>query len=313
MNENSINEIHIDQLRLDPENPRLPVGIQGGTQELMLEYIATTTAIEDLVNAIGSNGYFPGEPVIAYQKGDSCIVIEGNRRLVAVKLLIDPYILNNPNSRLLEIVRVSEHKPEKIPVVIRENREDVLPYLGFRHITGVKQWEPLSKARYMKQLLDTTPGDVSLRERYKLVGDMIGSRTGTIRRNLDALAVYELIDREDFYSIDGLDGKSIKFAVLSTAIADESISNFVGITVENGQGDIEYREPIVDSGCLDKKAVKELTQWLFEPVKDGKARVAESREIRKLSRVVGDAQALSAFKGGSTLEYAFRITEGADE
>ena len=33
-------------------------------------------------------------------------------------------------------------------------RSEVTPYLGFRHITGVMQWRPYQKARYIAQLVE---------------------------------------------------------------------------------------------------------------------------------------------------------------
>ncbi len=37
--------------------------------------------------SIGQQGYFPGEPLLAVKSNGNYIVVEGNRRLAAVKLL----------------------------------------------------------------------------------------------------------------------------------------------------------------------------------------------------------------------------------
>lgn len=106
------------------------------------------------------NGFFPGEPLIAVKEGDKYTVVEGNRRLTAVKLIHNPYECDRPSSRMIEIAESAKDKLgtlEKLPVIVRDTRAEILPYLGFRHITGVKQWEPLSKARYIEQLLVSPP------------------------------------------------------------------------------------------------------------------------------------------------------------
>lgn len=55
--------VPLDDLELDTENPRLPEGVSRD-QLGMINYIATSTSIEDLMSAIAENGFFPGEPLI---------------------------------------------------------------------------------------------------------------------------------------------------------------------------------------------------------------------------------------------------------
>jgi hypothetical protein len=302
----------LSELRLDMLNPRLPNGVNR-TEKDVISYIAKTTSIEDLMSAIAANGFFPGEPLVVIEENGAYVVVEGNRRLTAVKLLNNPHIIDNPGRLLLEISQNAIHIPDELPVVVRPSREDVLPYLGFRHITGVKQWEPLAKARYMKQLLDATDAHNSPSERYQEVARMIGSRKDHIKRSLDALAVYDEVESKDFYNIEGLNEESIKFAVLSTALADDRIGTYIGVSSkQDGDEDSSSNDPIVNKGVLKQPEVKELTEWLYKKVGDS-TRVGESRNLRQLASVVETPKALIAFKEGSTLEYAYRLSRGADE
>ena len=302
--------INIESLQLDPENPRLPMSV-GRSQREMLQYLADTTSIIELMNAISENGYFPGEPVVAIPDPNNTnhyLVVEGNRRLTAVKILNDSSVLEHPSSSIIELSAKTQSIQE-LPVVIKENRSSVLPYLGYRHITGVKQWEPLAKARYMLQLYQAASAE-SFLEKYKEVAQSIGSRSDYIKRNLDALAVYNLIERNDFYNIEGLDELSLKFSVLSTALADSKIAAFVGLrTNDNGQDNLN---PIDDENVLKTDAIRELTTWLFEK-NNGATRVGESRNLRKLSAIIDNQPALSAFRHGSDLEIAYRLTSAVAE
>lgn len=277
----------------------------------MLDYIAETTSIEELMEAIGENGFFPGEPLIvvphATKKGHF-IVVEGNRRLTAVKLLSDPANCRRPGTRMREIAEHAKHRPTKLPIVVRKAREEVLPYLGFRHITGIKPWEPLAKARYIEQLFALTDSKSPAKVRYGLVASTIGSRRDHIKRNLDALAVYKVIKDEEFYGIEGLDDASLKFSVLSTALADERIGVFVGIGRKNADGDYDDTDPIADSSSLNRDMIEELSRWLFERDAKGKTKVGESRNLRLLSAVVGSPRALAALRGGSPLKIAYQLT-----
>lgn len=300
----------LDDLLLDPENPRLPESV-ARDQQAMLDYIAETTAIEELMEAIAENDFFLGEPIIVVpaqdQKG-KYIVVEGNRRLTAVKLLNDPSICSSPGVRMRAISGEAKHRPTEIPVVERNTRSEVLPYLGFRHITGIKQWEPLAKARYIEQLFALTNSKLQAKIRYADVARAIGSRRDHIKRNLDALAVYKVIEDADFYEIDKLNDQSIKFAVLSTAIADERIGYFVGTHSQDADGEYISTDPIVNPSSLSKKCISELTHWLYERDKKGKTRVGESRNLRAFSAVVSNPKSLAAFRAGSPLNVAYQLT-----
>lgn len=310
-------EVKLKALHLDLENPRLPQSVSK-TPKGVLSWIAKSTAIEDLMSAIATNGFFPGEPVVVYPHPtlkDEYIVIEGNRRLTACKLIHDPTLCEKPTAQMIQISETAAHRPEKIPVVVADTRDEVLPYLGFRHITGIKEWDPLAKARYLKQLFDTTKKALPVADRYQRVARSIGSRRDHIKRSLDALAVYQVLDDNGFFNIEGLGEESIKFAVLSTALADERIGEFVGTTKKVGTGKNATREatnPILNTATIHKKQVEELSRWLFEK-KDGKTVVGESRNLRELAAVVDSPKALQALRSRSSLSYAYRLTSGVNK
>ena len=56
-------DLDLDQLLLDEENPRLPTTV-ARDQTAMINYIARTTSIAEIMSAIAENDYFPGEPLI---------------------------------------------------------------------------------------------------------------------------------------------------------------------------------------------------------------------------------------------------------
>lgn len=310
--ENEIEFVDVDDLHLDMENPRLPRGVEKREKDV-LQYIATSTSLEDLMDAIAKNGFFPGEPLVAVREGGKLIVVEGNRRLSSVKIINNPSLIENPSKVIKDIAASVAKKITPLPVVIKDSREEVLPYLGFRHITGVKQWDPLSKARYMKQIFDLTSESREPIERYREVARTIGSKWNHIKRSLDALAVYEEIESQNFYEIEDLGEETIKFAVLSTALADERIACFIGTASKVEDGAVEYQNPIVNQECLNKGNIKDLTVWLYKKNEAGATKVGESRNLKRLGAIVDSANALKAFVAGSSLDYAFRLSKGSDE
>lgn len=297
--------VELDNLFLDPENPRLPSNV-GRTQQEMLSYLAKYTSIEDLMNAIAENNYFAGEPLITFQKDGKYYVVEGNRRLTALKLIADPYIISSPGSRILEISQNAKHKPNIIPIIVVTSREAAIPYLGYRHITGVKQWEPLAKARYIRSVLSTVNPELPLNDRLKEVANIVGNRRDHIKRNLEALNVYEVIEKNDFFGIESLNETNIKFAVLSTALSDERFGEFIGL--ESGT-----ESAITQPDSLDESRVKELTEWIYKKDKDGKTRLGESRNLKYLGAVISNTKAVEAFRRGTTLSSAYRMTHFAGQ
>lgn len=300
----------LGDLLLDLDNPRLPTYVNK-TEPDIIEFIAKNTSLEDLMSAISENGFFPGEPLVAIpcstNKG-KYIVIEGNRRLSAVKLLNDISLLNKPSARMSSIVGNTATPPTSLPVVVRDNRADVLPYLGFRHISGVKQWEPLAKARYIKQLFDTTSPKLAPTERYYEVAKIIGSKRDFIKRNLDAYAIYNIVEENDFFYIDEIKEDLVKFSVLSTALADERVGNFIGL------GELGSADPIVNHDAINVTHLRELTEWMFKDQGGDRGTVlGESRNIKYLSQVLNNAKATEVLRSGASLDYAYRLTKGVTE
>jgi hypothetical protein len=309
-----IKMIELENLVLDNQNPRLPEFLPRDSGS-MIDYIAETTSIEELMEVIAQNGYFPGEPLVAVPERDNSgkdtgkfIVVEGNRRLTALKLIQNPAIANTAGTKIHQIALHAKVKPTSIPVVVRQTREEVLPYLGFRHITGIKQWEPLAKARYIEQIFHTTDNTLQLHERYSEVARIIGSRTNYIKRSLESLEIYKVIRDMDFFEIESLDEDSIKFAVLSTALADDKISKFIGLR-NDPASKAQSAATVSSTATFDIDAIRDLTKWLYEKdKKNGRTRVGESRNLRELAAVVDSPKALSAFRNGALLKVAYLQT-----
>jgi hypothetical protein len=297
-------DVTIDKLELDPENPRLPESLKR-TQQAMLEHIARHTDIEELMQVIGENGFFRGESLIVYPspvKKDIYRVIEGNRRLCAVMLLSDPELLKG-SKKIEEIAKRANYRPDRVPVAVYKTRNEVLTYLGYRHITGVKEWEPLAKARYVEQLFDKQPSNVSMDSKIKTVAQEIGTKSTFIRRALKALAAYSEIEKQDFYEIDGLNESELEFSVLSTALGYASIAKFTGADDDT---------VIVKKSALHKKQLEELTRWMFEK-RDGKTVLGESRNLEVLAKILESPKALKVLRLSKNLDLAYQETNAVEQ
>jgi hypothetical protein len=322
MADHPIEFVEVSKLLLDEDNPRLPEELKPRTQAAMVSYIAGKGAIEDLMSSIGKNGFFVGEALVVYRnqkdKPGMFRVIEGNRRLTAVKLLLDPsQFLNRPSIQDLASQAKDKAALAKLPVVRFATRQEVLPYLGSRHIVGVRQWEPLAKARYMKQMLDAVhrKGQPA-REGYRAVAAQIGSyrRSDHIKSNLDGLAVYELIEGRDFFGIPGLSEEKFNFGTLYTALGYDPIAEYVGAAKLDGRTKGYTRlEPIHDPTVLKPDRVEHLARWLYEADDDGATVLGESRNLDRLAKVLAVPEARKQLETGAPLDIAYGHTSGIND
>ena len=299
--QSKIQNVPIDHLRFDQHNPRLPTTIDGSEKQI-LEWMLTEGNIPELMASIGASGYFPGEPlfVVRTNKKDTYEVVEGNRRLTAVKLLNNPNLAPSRHRAVRTASAEAKHKPTELPVIVYANRKDLLDFLAYRHITGIKPWEPLAKARYLGQLFDEIKSSRnSIEEKYRILARIIGSRSDYVERLLTGLWLYEIIADSGFFKILGLNEESIDFGVLTTALTYTNIREFLGLP--------DRATPGLPN--TNKTSLRDLTTWLFEKNSEGQTRLGESRDLKTLSAVVATPQALAAFRNGTPLKNAGQLTD----
>lgn len=159
--------INLDNLKFDEKNPRLPIRLQGITDESkVIDYMVKYGNIIELMLSTAETGYSDAEPLLIVKKTDGTYtVVEGNRRLAALKLLSKPELTKVRIQSIKDVISDAKYIPTEIPCILYPDREDVLDYLGYRHITGVKDWGALGKARYLDQLYqihikDTPPNKI---------------------------------------------------------------------------------------------------------------------------------------------------------
>ena len=185
MSRENIEKLKVDELVLDNFNPRLPKSLHGEeNEEKIVEYMLAFGNITELMQSIVETGYSDAEPllVIKDQNSEKYVVIEGNRRLTALKLLNNPKTAKTKTSAINEIVESAAGKiPTTVPCIVYENRDEILDYLGYRHITGVKDWGALEKANYLDLLYKKHVKD-SEKDIYKKLAKMIGSKADYVKK-----------------------------------------------------------------------------------------------------------------------------------
>jgi hypothetical protein len=153
-----INEIAIDRLDLDPENPRFAGAVgHNPPQKRILDYIAENIGLKDLLSSMSHSGYYVSAPLIGVPKNGRVTIVEGNRRLATALLLLGDERassqVNRGKSHPLQ--KGARERLEVLPVLLVESREKVLPYLGMAHIVGNKTWDSYAKAAWAVSVLES--------------------------------------------------------------------------------------------------------------------------------------------------------------
>jgi hypothetical protein len=293
-------EVSLANLHFDPSNPRFPESLDGSDERAVLRFMLQDAGLLDLMRSI-AQGFFPGEPLLVAPHADEVDhwnVIEGNRRLAACLLLADPTKAPTSRKAVGQVAKLGT-APHAIPCLQFGSRAEILVHLGYRHVTGIKEWEPLAKARFLHQRYGELDGSTS--ERFRELARAIGSRSDYVGRLLTSFSMYQTMAADDFFGIERLSETTIDFSLISSILAYSNIVSFLGL---DSSRDLE-------AASLNIVHLEELTRWIFERDERGRTRLGESRNIRNLAEVVADQEALRAFRSGAPLQQAARIAGGA--
>jgi len=279
--------VPLGDLFFDAENPRLPTLLKNKSEKEVIEWMLTDASLLDLMTSIAQNGFFQGEPLLCVKIKKKIFVIEGNRRLAAVKLLNNPHVTKTKQSSIAEILEEAPHQniPTLLPIVLFSSRDDILDYLGYRHITGVESWGPLAKARYLDQLYCKIKKSLSEKEKYKSLAKKIGSKTDYVRNLLVGYQLYKKLEDENFYKIENLNEETIEFSHLYDSLRFPNICNFLKISTDSASPTKE----------LNKEHFKEFATWLYKE-EHGTTRLGESRNLKVLDKVLASPRAIQAFR-----------------
>jgi hypothetical protein len=127
-------------------------------------------AAEDVLEQIKlflRDGYFDNEVPIAVRENGAHVILEGNRRVSALKAIADPSVTPTHQSQVEELrtryaVELA-NMPSKIRVIVVPNREAARKHIARLH-TGVpkRRWSRDQQATYYHSILgpDVTVGDL---------------------------------------------------------------------------------------------------------------------------------------------------------
>ena len=195
---------------LNSKNPRLTdlALSKNPTQGEILEALWTRMAVDEVALSIAENGFYRHEPLYAARESGKLVVVEGNRRLAAVKLLRDEKLRTQVKAAGLPIISAATKKTlETLPVIVC-GRDELWSFLGFKHINGPQAWESYPKAHYIAWVHN------QLKIPLEEIARRIGDKHSTVARLDDALMVLEQ-GKARTYLIEMSDSRSTSLSRIS--------------------------------------------------------------------------------------------------
>ena len=318
-----IQNIPIDDLLLDEKNPRFGGNVEHSiTQKLLLNNIVEKHGISDLLTSMSVNGYFSAEPVVAVTgNGRRYTVVEGNRRLAAALILTGSDRASD--YRDLTEKWVSDANRDKVeslnefPVsVLQERNEELIAYLGAKHIRGSKPWDSYAKAHWLFELMSVSYSELTIGEAARLVGDQ---NPTTVKRILEAYVLMQQLRKERNYKSEHSTVKGrgsnpdYPFSWVYTAIGYEHIRDWIDIFDLDSKERINANIKVLrtDKSLLNSE---KLVGFLFGSTeKPSRPTVKESRQIRFLNEVVKDDFSVQELENGVDVEEVWENLRPVEE
>lgn len=282
-----LNFASLDELYVDPLNPRLGRDNKGKdvSQARVLELMKDWTLDELAVSFLDSGGFWTHEALLVTKEKlygkEHLVIIEGNRRYAALKYLYDA-IKGKPASSKWEKIARGAKPPkdlfEKIPYIYVDSREEIESFLGFRHVTGIKEWKPAEKAEFIARLID----DRSLT--YEQVRRKIGSKTQTVRQNYISYRLQLQI--EDSFQTIPKENFEERFSVMYLSLRAKGVQKYLQIDILAEPK--KARKPVPTRHL---KALGNFALWLFGD--DNRLPLfTDSRQVDNFGKILESREAI---------------------
>ena len=302
----------IEEFRLDPLNPRLGRHfIEGKPRQDQLLEKMKEFSLDELAYSFIDTGFWPQEPLIVVRellpfsrdKIPRLIVVEGNRRFATVKLLFAARDGDERSKKWRDFVASAGPDAlsslEPLPYMVADSREQVDAYLGFRHVTGIKEWSAVEKAEFIEKLVDAGKS-------YQSVMRMIGSNTDTVRRMYIAFKLLKQMEDEgEEMPIEDIEDR---FSILQLSLRNSRVQSFLGIDIKAEPDRAAQPAPRDKLGDL-----KDFAVWLFgNKSRDIEPLVPESRDVERFGKILENKQAVAYMRQSESpsFDIAYRFAGG---
>ena len=196
--------IKLDQIYLDPNNPRLAFPDKEiisddriAETEIQLHYMQQMRdkiGITDLTESIRTSGFSTVDRVVLRPLNSrKFVVVEGNRRIAALKTLISAHKKGN-----IELPKEIKKRIEKFEALVYTGYNSGIAWIiqGFRHTPGIKPWERYPKAKFLADFKEDS------KKTFAKIASIFGMNRGDVTHLIRSFFAFEQAkDDEDYGDI----------------------------------------------------------------------------------------------------------------
>jgi len=293
----------VDELQLDPHNVRLELS-EGVTEGDIVQDLFSNEKVLTLVDGIAKVGYLTHEIPIVVRRKKKLVVVEGNRRVAALKSIQNPYLAPQFQSQITRIAATIPNRDSlrKIRVKLAPSDDEASQLIGAIHTGSQRRpWSPNRQAAFFQAQLDAGKSALELIEQYPTVDVrkfILRSRfleafrsvtyadlelkSFVANRKFPVSTLERLYPNNDFLRILGL--AVDQDYIVSTSLPDDAFSALV----EKVVGDIKNKR--IDTRNLNKyesKGYQDYLTELREFLNEGDAADASEESTEGVRRNVG--------------------------
>jgi len=263
--------------RMVPERRFAEPGVQEHTYQSMKD---PRFDVRSLRRSIEQLGFLPVDRIVVRKlEGDQYVIVEGNRRLAAMRWLLEDHETGEvtlPNDLLESLQEVEALILDEIGD--QAVREQWL-LQGVRHISGVSEWGPYQKAR----ALDTLTSEMGME--LSEAADGLGLGPTQAKRSLNALhALEQMAEDEEFGEFSEPDMFSYFLHIMGKPVLRDEF--------------LDWSER--DQAFANEDNLHLLYSWIT-PDEEGSRKITRAIDLRdELTKVVPVPEALEKLKQPNT-------------
>lgn len=284
-------------LHFDRDNPRF-IDLGFTDEADIVRELYEQADVDELIQSILSAGYIDFEPLIVLREGN--IVLEGNRRLAAVRLIADES-LRKKLKITLPTIEDPKSLPEQVRVLFVEHRDEARSFIGFKHINGPFKWDAQAKAKYAATWFESG-GDINV------ISRTLGDNHNTVRRLVNGWFALQQA-RTDGFDLTQISKKNFAFSHLYTALTRSSVREYLGLNSEDLSAEPRTR-PIP---AEKRNELQQLMSWLYGQEHKGEQTIIQSQNpnLNELSKVLAHPEAKAMLMARRDLRVAYERIEPA--
>lgn len=298
--------IKYEDLLLDNENPRFAGEKKNSSQKDLAKKLWEEMYLEEIIVSLAVNGYYQQEPLLVVSNGKGkYTVVEGNRRLASLKILLDPNLAKYVGAKNIpEISKEASSTLTLLPVIKYNDRKELWSYLSFRHVNGPRGWSSISKAEFIANL------HLKMGIDFDSILRSTGDRNRTSIKMFNGLMLLRQGEKITRFKREDFNSSKFYFSHLYTLIQYPDTKKFLGIQ------DLDSSVPFNESPVPEKnkKQLEELLIWIFgsKSLKVSGIIKSQNPDLRMLDDIIASPEALNFLRETKSLVLSHELTAEED-